>query len=115
MNPHDIVRECPWSHAVDGDCAEYVMTYQARGHRGDLGSRCPNCNQWRAPAGVAATHDRMGNPIPAAEAPPNAAEREVQAARCRANCTRPDPDACPCQFLPDAETVAARIAAEAPR
>jgi hypothetical protein len=117
MNPRDIVRECPLSHAVDGPCTNYVATYQMAGRDGplSLGTRCSTCHQWIAPKGVAATHDRMGRLIPEAEAPPTATEREAQAERCHANCSKPDPDACPCQFIPDAETVAARIAAEAPR
>lgn len=111
----ETVRECPMSHAVDGPCRNNVATYQMADLRRDgrangCGSRCSRCNEWIAPPGVAATHDRYGEPIVAALAPLTASEREAQADRCR--CGGSDTE-CPCQHTPDAETVRARIAASA--
>lgn len=115
MDPREIVRECPWSHAVDGPCTNNVATYQMAdlrkhpaGHARGCGERCSNCSQWIAPPGVAATHDRLGRPIAAVEATLTRAEQKAQGERC--GCGGSD-EYCPCQNTPDAETVRARIAA----
>lgn len=110
FDPHDIVRVCPWSHAVDGPCTNNVAKYQMAGRDPMRGGRqCRNCSKWIAPGGVAATHDKFGDPIPLAVAPLTADERAAQVERCR--CPRAGGDSeCFCQFIPDAETVAARVA-----
>lgn len=113
MDPREIVRECPWSHAVDGPCTNYVATYQMGDYRKrpagraqGCGGRCGRCGQWVAPPGVAATHDRLGRPIEIATRGLTSAEKRAQGERC--GCGGAD-EYCPCQNSPDAETVAARL------
>lgn len=56
------VRKCPWTHAVDGKCLEYVSEKNTRSFSLDRNDpKCPNCGLYMTL--LDPTHDEMDQPI----------------------------------------------------